>query len=124
MTRLNTLKPAISKMAPRLSASAHRHSAEVGGDWSKLYDLRAWRGKPYGLRWQTLVRDMFTCQMCGQVISDDSKAHADHIEPHRGSKALFFDPANVQTLCEGCHNSVKQSQERGGRMSRRDGWRP
>jgi 5-methylcytosine-specific restriction enzyme A len=28
----------------------------------------------------------------------------DHIEPHRGNRELFWNPANHQGLCEGCHN--------------------
>lgn len=123
MAKLCTLRPIVAKMPVRIRSS-NNFSVDAGGDWGRLYDLRAWRGKPHGLRWQTLLRDMFTCQMCGLVITDDSKAHADHIEPHKGSKVLFLDPNNVRCLCEHCHNSVKQSQERGGRMARPDAWRP
>ncbi len=36
----------------------------------------------------------------------------DHIQPHRGNRALFFNPANFQALCAHCHNSHKQAQER------------
>jgi len=43
---------------------------------------------------------------------------ADHIKPHRGSLALFYDPANLQSLCDQspfrCHSSAKQSEERLG----------
>lgn len=112
MARLTTLKPLLQRMAPRLTQSAATYSADIKGDWSRLYNLQAWRAKPKGLRWQTLMRDNWTCQICGQVIADQSKAHADHIEPHRGSMALFLDPKNVRCLCEHCHNSTKQREER------------
>ena len=36
----------------------------------------------------------------------------DHVIPHRGDKRLFWHRANWQPLCEPCHNSVKQRQER------------
>lgn len=36
---------------------------------------------------------------------------ADHIKPHRGDRGLFFDPANLQSLCKSCHDSHKQAQE-------------
>lgn len=36
----------------------------------------------------------------------------DHINPHRGDKALFWDRQNWQPLCAPCHNRHKQRQER------------
>lgn len=118
MAKLTTLKPTLQRMAPRLMQSAATYSPDVQGDWSKLYDLRAWRGKPNGLRWQTLMRDRFTCQICRALISDTSKAHVDHIEPHRGNRAMFLDPENVQVLCESCHNGEKQRSERQDQIRR------
>ncbi|MAA66776.1 MAG: HNH endonuclease [Alteromonadaceae bacterium] len=38
----------------------------------------------------------------------------DHIEPHRGDAKIFFDSRNLQTLTKLCHDSMKQSSERGG----------
>ncbi|WP_317617964.1 HNH endonuclease [Rhodobacter capsulatus] len=38
----------------------------------------------------------------------------DHITPHRGNKALFWDRYNWQALCKPCHDRVKQRQERAG----------
>jgi 5-methylcytosine-specific restriction protein A len=48
----------------------------------------------------------------------------DHIVPHKGDQALFWEEANWQSLCWSCHNSVKQSEERGGSkpMIGADGW--
>ncbi|MFC3058810.1 HNH endonuclease signature motif containing protein [Paenirhodobacter populi] len=45
--------------------------------------------------------------MCGNTAE-----HVDHIKPHRGDQALFWDWRNLQALCAHCHNSVKQRQER------------
>lgn len=118
MAKLMTLKPQLQCIAPRLKSTAATYSPEAQGDWSKLYDLRAWRGKPNGLRWKSLQRDNWTCQICGALIADQSKAHADHIEPHRGNMALFLDPQNVRCLCEHCHNSVKQREERQDQIRR------
>ncbi|MGN7960888.1 HNH endonuclease signature motif containing protein [Brucella sp. 22210] len=36
----------------------------------------------------------------------------DHIQPHRGNKELFWWRGNWQPLCQPCHDSVKQKQER------------
>ncbi|WP_404711499.1 HNH endonuclease [Sphingomonas sp. MMS24-J13] len=75
------------------------------------YKLKEWRD----LRWATLVRDMFTCQMCGKVEGDTSKLVADHDKPHRGDRALFFDPNNLKTLCASpCHSKHKQAMEQAG----------
>lgn len=37
----------------------------------------------------------------------------DHIVPHRGDKALFWDSANWQPLCKRCHD-IKTATEDGG----------
>ncbi|MGJ3264872.1 MAG: HNH endonuclease signature motif containing protein [Salinarimonas sp.] len=36
----------------------------------------------------------------------------DHIEPHRGNRALFWNRANWQPLCASCHSGAKQAEER------------
>lgn len=37
----------------------------------------------------------------------------DHVTPHRGNRALFWDRSNWQPLCAHHHNGHKQRQERG-----------
>jgi 5-methylcytosine-specific restriction endonuclease McrA len=39
---------------------------------------------------------------------------ADHIIPHRGDLALFWDPDNIQTVSKRWHDSQKQSLEKSG----------
>jgi len=48
----------------------------------------------------------------------------DHKTPHRGDVALLFDINNLQSLCELCHNSNKQSIEKRGydKVVALDGW--
>lgn len=48
----------------------------------------------------------------------------DHIVPHRGDPALFWDPANLQTLCPDHHDRDKQREDLRGYSERRgdDGW--
>jgi predicted kinase len=43
---------------------------------------------------------------CGQPASV-----VDHIIPHRGDQAKFWDSANWQSLCTRCHSSRKQAME-------------
>lgn len=37
----------------------------------------------------------------------------DHIVPHKGDEALFFDSGNLQSLCKPCHDRDKAAEERG-----------
>lgn len=48
-----------------------------------------------------------SCRRCGAPASV-----IDHVIPHKGSKALFWDRTNWQPLCGHCHNSAKQRHER------------
>lgn len=38
----------------------------------------------------------------------------DHIQAHKGNRALFWNRANWQPLCVPCHSGRKQSEERRG----------
>jgi 5-methylcytosine-specific restriction protein A len=38
----------------------------------------------------------------------------DHVRDHKGNEELFFDPANLQSLCKPHHDTTKQRQERRG----------
>jgi hypothetical protein len=48
----------------------------------------------------------------------------DHVIPHKGDEAKFFDPANLQALCPPCHDAGKQKAERAGYSGECDesGW--
>ena len=67
----------------------------------------------YGPEWRKARAEFLrlnpTCRMpgCGAPATV-----VDHIEPHRGNQALFWNKANWQPLCAPCHNSHKQIQER------------
>ena len=37
----------------------------------------------------------------------------DHVRPHRGDMALFWDVSNWQPLCKKCHDAAKAREERG-----------
>lgn len=47
------------------------------------------------------------CRRCGSPANV-----VDHIIPHKGDKAVFWDRANWQPLCTPCHSGAKQSLER------------
>lgn len=57
------------------------------------------------------------CQAQGVLYGDDEhrartkrSLHCDHIQPHKGIVALFFDILNLQLLCEQCHNRKSQRE--------------
>lgn len=77
--------------------------------WRRWYKLVRWQA----LRLQIFERDGFTCQRkdCGALVGDMSQLVCDHVKPHRGSPLLFWDPANLQTLCKPCHDKAKQREE-------------
>lgn len=117
MARIATIKPLITKLAPRLGyaqgnereRSRHR---DVTQPWRAWYKTSRWQK----LRWSVLVRDMFTCQrpQCGKLEANTSQLVADHKVPHRGDERLFWDEGNLQCICKQCHDRDKQREERRG----------
>lgn len=83
--------------------------------WRKWYKTAEWQR----LRWDCLTAALFTCVRCG-FIGESADLVADHIRPHRGERALFFDPRNLQCLCTTCHNRDKQREERASFQYRPD----
>lgn len=69
------------------------------------------RERGYDHNWRKARLDFLTthpqCAMCGEHSTT-----VDHIIPHRGDRALFWNRANWQALCAHCHNAVKQRLER------------
>jgi 5-methylcytosine-specific restriction endonuclease McrA len=110
MGKLRNLSPLVGVLKPRLArlTDDEGHSP-VTEPWRKNYTLPRWRD----LRLVIFTRDRFKCQMCGKVNGNMRELTCDHVEPHRGDEALFWDEANLQTLCTSpCHNQHKQALER------------
>lgn len=118
MAKLTNLKPRVLPSPGRLSyLQGAADSGELGlkskASDKRHYNTTRWRK----LRWSILVRDRFTCQMCGKVEGNTALLVADHKVPHRGSERLFWDPENLQALCKSpCHDKHKQAQEAAGRF--------
>lgn len=114
MGKLTSLRPQIGTLAPRIARQTDAEGHAPGVEpWRRWYNLARWKA----LRLATFARDLFTCQWdgCGRVEGNTSLLVADHREPHRGDPALFWDPANVWTLCKTCHDREKQRLERRAR---------
>jgi 5-methylcytosine-specific restriction enzyme A len=91
-------RPTADRPRPR----EHRESAckrGYGRDWQKLR-LSHLQQNPWCVR----------CEQDGRVTA---AAQVDHTIPHKGDPALFWDPDNLQSLCETCH-SRKTAVEDGG----------
>jgi 5-methylcytosine-specific restriction protein A len=74
------------------------------------------RGLNYGRRWQK-VRLLFLqqhplCVLCEAEHMVEPATDVDHIQPHRGDYALFWDESNWQPLCKR-HHSEKTAKEVG-----------
>ena len=53
------------------------------------------------IRYNVLIRDNFTCVLCGATAKDGAKLQVDHIIPvSKGGKTVM---SNLQTLCEKCN---------------------
>lgn len=100
--------PAIVRAARQQQWEAARNQ-----DARKLYDWR-WRKR----RAARLAANPF-CVMCLADGREELATVVDHVKPHRGDPALFWDEGNWQELCASHHNSEKQAQERAA--AQRDG---
>lgn len=113
MPKLKTMKPLVGTLAPRIGYAPgdekvrDRQRAQTQ-HWRKWYASTEWRK----LRMRVLVRDLFTCQMCGKLEPNTALLVGDHKEPHRGDRARFFDEQNVWAVCKPCHDGEKQKLER------------
>lgn len=116
MAKLTNLKPTLGSLPTRLGSSPlderqrdrKRRQRQSSKQW---LNSKWWRDT----RQRILLRDMYTCQMCGRLITGKGEATVDHIKPHRENKELFFcSDEGLQTLCTSpCHAKHKQQQEQG-----------
>lgn len=113
MGRLKAIRPRLTPPTPRLGyaqgdTAAQDRSRNAFAPWRAWYHTARWTK----LRQAILLRDCYTCRMCGRIAPSRDLV-ADHITPHRGDPALFWDDANLQVLCHHpCHSSAKQRSER------------
>ncbi len=82
--------------------------------WRAWYKTSEWRK----LREKVLKRDLYTCQQTDTLLIGKypapNSAVVDHIKPHRGDPALFWDETNLQAMSKEYHDRLKQSEERRG----------
>src|SRR5262245_53777850 len=54
------------------------------------------------------------CERCLALGRVAAAYDVEHIIPHRGDRRLLMNHSNLQSLCERCHNAVKQGIESRG----------
>jgi 5-methylcytosine-specific restriction protein A len=75
----------------------------------RLYDSGAWRKAAHAY-----LRAHPLCVYCNEIGSLTEASVVDHINPHHGDVALFWDYDNWQALCKQCHDRVKSLEESRG----------
>ena len=78
------------RQAPRRESAA----------WHGWYSLTVWTDD---LRPSQLLREPF-CRECAQRGDRTRATNVDHIQDHKGDRALFMDRSNLQSLCHSCHS--------------------
>jgi 5-methylcytosine-specific restriction protein A len=85
----------------------------------KLLDARRGSANERGYTgaWQKaragFLRSHPLCKACQDVGRVEAAEVVDHIVPHKGDKALFWDHSNWQALSKRCHD-IKTAREDGG----------
>ena len=77
----------------------------------RLYDKRRWRRES-----RAFLRANPLCRMCEARGRTTLATVVDHIKPHKGDPALFWDRDNWQGLCATDHSGAKREQETTGRI--------
>lgn len=80
-------------------------------EYHRLYASKAWAA----LRASHLAEHPL-CAWCSEAGYTRAAEVVDHSLAHRGNEALFFDPANLLSLCRPHHDSAAQSRDRTGRV--------
>lgn len=114
---LKVLKPRLQGVGSK-SVRNHPISRDKTRDavqpWRAWYKTARWQR----LRKKIILRDDMMCRATGQLLTGVHPAAnspvVDHIVPHRGDEALFWDPDNLQTVSKSYHDSEKQRQEKSG----------
>ena len=74
----------------------------------RLYDSRRWRTVSQGF-----LHHHPLCASCEAQGKVEPATCVDHIRPHRGDQAMFWDSANWQPLCHTCHGLKTSMETRG-----------
>ena len=78
--------------------------------------IRSASSRGYSKRWQKVSKQFLAahplCENCIKAGKYTKATVVDHIKPHRGDPALFWDPRNWQALCKPCHDRKTGNEDR------------
>jgi 5-methylcytosine-specific restriction endonuclease McrA len=107
MSRLRALPDRLASVPQRLSVVSNT-------GWRAGKQSREERG--YDYRWRKyrvgFLQANPLCVMCKAEGLVTAATVVDHIVPHQGDQALFWDQSNHQPLCASHHNGAKAREER------------
>jgi 5-methylcytosine-specific restriction protein A len=112
---LKTLKPRLSKLPPRLKTTREIRDKRYSADAT----VRGWY---HSARWQklrqeVLIRDLYTCQQTGVILTTGrdapNAAVVHHKVPHHGDERLFWDIDNLESVAKSWHDAEAQRLEKG-----------
>lgn len=105
------------------SAYCDLHRKQTERQYDDRRGSSAERG--YNHRWrkarETFLRRSPLCVRCAERDMTVAATVVDHIVPHKGDSALFWDSSNWQALCKPCHDGWKQRQERSASLDGDEG---
>lgn len=115
MGKLSTLKPKVGTLKPRVATMRDTRDTAATGNlalYRQWYKSKRWQD----LRQAVLVRDLYTCQHTGILLSGKAPAPnsavVHHKIPHRGDERLFWDINNLESVAKSWHDSEAQAQEK------------
>jgi 5-methylcytosine-specific restriction endonuclease McrA len=124
MAKLSSLKPRLGGLSPYMATPTRQQAEKVRlrerdrtTDWRSLYSTQRWQR----LRAEVLLRDGYTCQRTGDLLTGKSPAPdspvVHHKKPHRGDETLFWDKDNLETVSKAWHDSVAQAMEHADKVA-------
>ena len=91
---------------PRLAPRGRKYCEEHTGAHPE--EVRSASSRGYDWRWQKARKAFLLahplCEECKKQGRYVAATDVDHIVPHRGDPALFWDQGNWQALCHSCHS--------------------
>jgi 5-methylcytosine-specific restriction protein A len=122
--------PGCTTTTPGGRCDAHRRDVDLQR-WQQADQNRpSARQRGYNTRWEKarktyLARHpLCACVECKAGGRVRVATVVDHVVPHRGDQALFWDTSNWQAMAKTCHDRKTAGEEGGWRQEGRGRWAP
>jgi 5-methylcytosine-specific restriction protein A len=93
----------------------HEHELQVNKDYQRGRETT--HGKLYTKRWdkarRMFLRENPLCVECRRKGRVTPANEVDHIIPHRGDLAMFWNTENWEAMCKPCHTAKTNSEDGG-----------